>query len=137
MAKAFYDKAILAHSNFKEDYLDTDTYDIIMVKFCAASQSGIWFWWYEGPQDTLNYPLTQSTYNYQWYMRKIVRKMGEYPNKFFFLWNIPSATEEESPPADMQRLADFNKWMTDTLQAGIRQFWCFSTQRKIFDFLAY
>ena len=136
---AFYDEMNTAlippqPYNFKEDYLDTDTYDIIMVKFCAASQSGIWFWWYEGPQDTLNYPLTQSTYNYQWYMRKIVRKMEEYPNKFFFLWNIPSATEQEGTPADMQRLADFNKWMTDTLQAGLDSYGAFPPNVKIFDF---
>jgi hypothetical protein len=136
---AFYDEMNTAlippqPYNFKEDYLDTDTYDIIMVKFCAASQSGIWYWWYEGPQDTLNYPFTQSTYNYQWYMRKIVRKMEEYPNKFFFLWNIPSATEQESSPADMQRLADFNKWMTDTLQAGLDSYGAFPPNVKIFDF---
>ena len=129
--KAFYDSS---GYSFKEDYLDTDTYNIIMVKFCAASQSGIWYWWYEGPQDTLNYPQTQSTYNYQWYMRKIVRKMEEYPNKFFFLWNIPSATEQESSPADMQRLADFNKWMTDTLQAGLDSYGAFPPNVKIFDF---
>jgi hypothetical protein len=129
--KAFYD---YPGYSFKEDYLDTDTYDIIMVKFCAASQSGIWYWWYEGPQDTINYPETQSTYNYQWYMRKIVRKMEEYPNKFFFLWNIPSATEQESSPADMQRLADFNKWMTDTLQAGLDSYGAFPPNVKIFDF---
>ena len=129
--KAFYDSP---GYSFKEDYLDTDTYNIIMVKFCAASQSGIWFWWYDGPQDTINYPQTQSTYNYQWYMRKIVRKMEEYPNKFFFLWNIPSATEQESSPADMQRLADFNKWMTDTLQAGLDSYGAFPANVKIFDF---
>ena len=129
--KAFYDSA---GYSFKEDYLDTDTYNVIMVKFCAANQSGIWFWWYEGPQDTLNYPLTQSTYNYQWYIRKIVRKMEEYPNKFFFLWNIPSATEQEGTPADMQRLADFNLWMTDTLQAGLDSYGAFPPNIKIFDF---
>jgi hypothetical protein len=137
---AFYDEmntALIPPQlyNFKEDYLDTDAYDIIMVKFCAASQSGIWFWWYEGPQDTLNYPFTQSTYNYQWYMRKIVRKMEQYPEKFFFMWNIPSATEEEGQPADMQRLADFNTWMMDTLATGLdATYGAFPPNVKIFDF---
>ena len=120
--------------SFKEDYLDTDTYDIIMIKHCAASQSGIWFWWYEGPQDTLNYPYTQSTYNYQWYVRKILTVMEAHPNKFFFWWNIPAATEEEGQPADMQRLADFNKWMVDTLQMGLDSYGVFPPNVKIFDF---
>ncbi len=62
--------------------------------------------------------------------------MEEYPNKFFFLWNIPSATEEESTPADMQRLADFNKWMTDTLQAGLDSYGAFPPNVKIFDFFS-
>ena len=138
--RAFYDSMNIVDPqnpvpyNFKEDYLDTDTYNIIMVKFCAASQSGIWFWWYDGPQDTLNYPQTQSTYNYQWYMRKIVRKMEEYPNKFFFLWNIPSATEQEGTPQDMARLKAFNKWMTDTLQTGLDSYGAFPPNVKIFDF---
>ena len=65
---------------------------------------------------------------------KNFRKMEEYPNKFFFLWNIPSATEQESSPADMQRLADFNKWMTDTLQAGLDSYGAFPPNIKIFDF---
>ena len=122
--------------SFKEDYLDTDTYDIIMIKHCAASQSGIWFWWYDGPQDTLNYPQTQSTYNYQWYVRKILAKMEAHPEKFFFWWNLPAATEEESSPADMQRLADFNKWMVDTLQAGLDSYGAFPPNVKIFDFFS-
>src|SRR5574338_612348 len=122
--------------SFKEDYLDTDTYDIIMIKHCAASQSGIWFWWYEGPQDTLNYPYTQSTYNYQWYVRKILGVMEAHPDKFFFWWDIPAATEEEGPPADMQRLADFNKLMVDTLQAGLDSYGEFPPNVKIFDFFS-
>jgi len=122
--------------SFKEDYLETDTYDIIMIKHCAASQSGIWFWWYGGPQDTLNYPQTQSTYNYQWYVRKILAVMEQYPNKFFFWWNIPSATEDEGPSDDMARLKAFNKWMTDTLQAGLDSYGAFPPNVKIFDFFS-
>lgn len=122
--------------SFKEDYLDTDTYDIIMIKHCFASQSGIWFWWYQGPQDTLNYPQTQSSYNYQWYIRKILTVMERYPNKFFFWWNIPSATEEEGTPEDMLRLKAANKWMTDTLQAGLDSYGAFPPNVKIFDFFS-
>lgn len=115
--KAFYDSA---DYSFKEDYLDTDIYDIIMIKHCFASQSDIWFYWYEGPQDTINYPFTQSIYNFQWYTRKIARKMEEYPNKFFVWWNIPPMVPgQNSNVADMERLRWFNKWMVDTLAAGL------------------
>lgn len=114
--KAFYDSA---GYSFKEEFLDDTSYSIIMVKFCAASQSAIWFYWYEGPQDTINYPQTQSYYNYQWYIRKIVRKMEEYPNKFFILWNLPSGIETMGNPSEMQMLADFNYWMTDSLANGL------------------
>jgi len=34
----------------------------------------------------------------------------------------------------MQRLADFNKWMTDTLQAGLDSYGAFPPNVKIFDF---
>ena len=122
--------------SFKEDYLETDTYNIIMIKHCFASQSGIWFWWYDGPQDTLNYPQTQSTYNYQWYIRKILTVMERYPKKFFFWWNLPPATEEEGPPEDMARLKAANKWMTDTLQAGLDSYGAFPPNVKIFDYFS-
>ena len=122
--------------SFKEDYLDTDTYDIIMIKHCFESQSGIWFWWYEGPQDTLGYPETQSNYNYQWYIRKILTVMERYPNKFFFWWNLPSATEEEGTLEDMVRLKASNKWMTDTLQAGLDSYGAFPPNVKIFDYFS-
>jgi len=130
--KAFYDSA---GYSFKEDYLDPETYPVIMVKFCAASQSGIWFYWYQGPQDTINFPQTQSYYNYQWYIRKIVRKMNEYPEKFFILWNLPSATEKEGTADDMLRLAQFNRWMTDTLAMGLdAQIGNFPDNIYVFDF---
>ena len=106
--------------SFKEDILETSTYSVIMIKHCFASQSDIWFYWYEGPGDTLNYPTTQSIYNYQWYTRKIARKMEQYPEKFFVWWDIPPMVAgENGNVADMQRLRWFNKWMVDTLQAGL------------------
>ncbi len=95
--------------SFKEDILETSTYSVIMIKHCFASQSDIWFYWYGGPSDTVNYPYTQSIYNYQWYTRKIARKMEQYPEKFFVWWNIPPMVPgENNNEADMQRLRWFN-----------------------------
>ena len=108
------------NNNIYDEYINDDTYDIIIIKECFASQSDIWWYWQEGPGDTVNYPYTQSIYNYQWYTRKIARKMEQYPQKFFVWWNIPPMVPgENNNEADMQRLRWFNKWMVDTLAAGI------------------
>ncbi|MBK7499003.1 MAG: T9SS type A sorting domain-containing protein [Ignavibacteriales bacterium] len=45
-----------------------------------------------------------------------------------------SATEDEGPSDDMVRLKAFNKWMTDTLQAGLDSYGAFPPNVKIFDF---
>ena len=100
------------------EYINDSTYDIIIIKECFTT-SDIWFYWYEGPQDTVNYPVTHSIYNYQWYVRKILKKMELHPNKFFVFWNLPCTVITYSTEADAGRLCWFNHWMTDTLAAGM------------------
>ncbi|MBK9097345.1 MAG: hypothetical protein IPM14_04320 [bacterium] len=114
MKSAFYDEGTYS---FKEDYLDTETYSIIMIKHCFASQSDIWS--YGEPSDTINRPYDQTIYNFQWYARKIARKMEQYPQKFFVWWNIPPIVPTGNNPDDAARLRWFNKWMVDTLQTGL------------------
>jgi len=94
-------------------------YDIIIIKECFASQSDIWFYWFQGPQDTINYPYTQSIYNYQWYTRKIAHKMEDYPNKFFVWWHVHPIVPTGNSVEDAARLRWFNKWMVDTLATGL------------------
>lgn len=112
--KAFYDEE---DYTFKEDYLDTETYSIIMIKHCFASQSDIWA--YGTPSDTINDPYNQTIYNFQWYVRKIITVMEQYPNKFFVYWNIPPIVPTGHSADDAARLRWFNKWMVDTLQTGL------------------
>ena len=38
------------------DYINNSNYDIVIIKICFESQADIWWYWYEGPQDTINYP---------------------------------------------------------------------------------
>lgn len=104
--------------SFVEDFLETGTYSVIMVKNCFVT-SDIWFYWYEGPQDTINYPHTHSIYNFQWYIRKIARKMEQYPEKFFVWWNLPPIVPTGNNPDDAARLRWLNKWMVDTLATGL------------------
>ena len=102
---------------FKETFLDTDTFGVIMIKECYASQSDIWA--YGSPDDTLNNLTTQRIYNYQWYVRRILTVMESYPNKFFVWWTIPPIVTPGNSEADAARLRWFNKWMVDTLATGI------------------
>lgn len=96
------------------------------------STGGIDFWWYDGPQDTLNYPMTHSHYNYQWYSRKILRVMEQYPDKYFIWWTVPPMSIGNAGSyADEQ--AKFNAWMVDSLQAGLDSYGTFPENVYIFD----
>jgi hypothetical protein len=99
------------------EYVNDTTYNIIIIKECFTT-SDIWFYWYDGPQDTANYPVTHSIYNYQRYVRKIIKKMELHPDKFFVFWNLPCTVTTYSTEADAARLYWFNHWMTDTLATG-------------------
>ena len=101
--------------SFKEYFLDSDTFGVIQVKVCYASQAEITT--YGVPSDTGTTNI--SILNFQWYVRRIVTVMESYPNKFFIFWNIPPIVPTDHQAADAARLRWFNKWMVDTLATGI------------------
>jgi hypothetical protein len=98
-------------------YQYIENYDIIIIKTCYTN--GIAVYWYEGPQDTLNYPNDQSYYNHQWHLRHIINIMGNHPDKFFVIWTPAMYTPLNSPPGGYILGDNFAYWMTDTLAAGI------------------
>jgi hypothetical protein len=111
-------------------YIEGTEYDIIIIKTCYT-MSGLYGWWYEGPQDTTNYPETFNIYVYQWHVRNVVRKMEQYPEKFFVIWNL--APTQTNPYALNDH--SFSTWMTDTLAAGLdATYGAFPPNVYIFDY---
>ena len=98
-------------------YINGTDYDIIIIKTCYTV--GIARYWYDGPQDTINYPQAQNYYNYQWHIRHIVSKMAKYPNKFFVIWTPAMYTPANTPAGGYVLGDQFSYWMTDTLATGI------------------
>ena len=99
-------------------YIDDPTYDIIIIKTCYT-MSGLNSWWYQGPQDTTNYPSTFTIYNYQWNVRNVLHKMEANPDKFFVIWNLVPLLDANTTPTYALNDYRFSKWMTDTLATGL------------------
>ncbi len=99
-------------------YIEDTGYDIIIIN-SGYPNSGIWFYWYEGPQDTINYPCTFSIYNYQWHIRSIVNTMKQYPMKFFVMWTLAPLLQVNTTSQQAIRDNWFSTWMKDTLATGL------------------
>lgn len=118
-----------------DDYLTDTTYSIVQV-VTGFNSGAIWFapWYIDAATDTVTYQMSHIAGVYKWWSRKMLAVMEQYPYKYFIWWTIPPINVPDGgSQADADRQADFNLWMTDTLQAGLDSYGAFPSNVYIFD----
>jgi hypothetical protein len=98
------------------DYLDTETYSLIILKTCFYSSE------YAGvgqASDTTNHPEYLTIYNDKWHWRSIIKIMESYPNKFFVIWTNAPLLDAVSTQQNADYADWFCTWAKDTLAAGL------------------
>lgn len=115
--------------NVITEYANTSTYDILQVTIGFNSAALV-----DIPLDTVTYPEGHIVANYKYWIRHMVSAMALHPDKYWILWNIPPCDSlTMNSVGDVLTQAQFNTWMTDTLQAGLDSYGAFPDNIHIFD----